>query len=153
MAAMLSASATFTTRARVTCKPRAARTAVRAAATKTPAGVKSRSSASSAESVEWKDAAKTVLSGVAASSIASIVAPFPAAALSITDPVFGDIQVWQFIVLTAGYWLGIEYYLDNKYDEKEQSPDSIMPKVYAAKKNSFAEAKAEQEAKEAESAE
>jgi hypothetical protein len=29
MAAMLSASATFTTRARVTCKPRAARTAVR----------------------------------------------------------------------------------------------------------------------------
>ena len=77
----------------------------------------------------------------------------PAAALSITDPVFGDIQVWQFIVLTAGYWLGIEYYLDNKYDEKEQSPDSIMPKVSAAKKNSFAEAKAEQEAKEAESAE
>jgi hypothetical protein len=43
-----------------------------------------------------------------------------------------DIQVWQFIVLTAGYWLGIEYYLDNKYDEEKDGPKEgkdVMPKV------------------------
>ena len=42
-----------------------------------------------------------VLGGVVALGLAQVLAPAPAAALSITDPVFGDIEVWQFIVLTA----------------------------------------------------
>ena len=65
--------------------------------------------------------------------------------MSITDPVFGDIEVWQFIVLTAGYWLGIEYYLDKKYDDDKKDSASIMPKVSEAKKSTFAEAAAKQE--------
>jgi len=87
-----------------------------------------------------------VLGGVAALGLAQVLAPAPAAALSITDPVFGDIEVWQFIVLTAGYWLGIEYYLDKKYDDdKKKDASSIMPKVSDAKKSTFAEAAAKQE--------
>ena len=87
-----------------------------------------------------------VLGGVAALGLAQVLAPAPAAALSITDPVFGDIEVWQFIVLTAGYWLGIEYYLDKKYDDDDKKDaSSIMPKVSDAKKSTFAEAAAKQE--------
>ena len=95
-----------------------------------------------------------VLGGVAALGLAQVLAPAPAAALSITDPVFGDIEVWQFIVLTAGYWWGIEYYLDKKYDEPDgkKNPGSVMPKVSAAKKNAFAEANAKAEAAEKSSA-
>ena len=87
-----------------------------------------------------------VLGGVVALGLAQVLAPAPAAALSITDPVFGDIEVWQFIVLTAGYWLGIEYYLDKKYDDDDKKDaSSIMPKVSDAKKSTFAEAAAKQE--------
>lgn len=89
-------------------------------------------------------AAGAVLGGVAAAGLAQALAPEPAAAISITDPVFGDIEVWQFIVLTAGYWLGIEFYLDRKYDDKKGAGD-IMPKVSQAKKSSFAEANAAKE--------
>ena len=93
---------------------------------------------------------KTVLSGVAVAGLASAVAPEPALAVSLRDPVFGDIEVWQFIVLTAGYWWGIEYYLDKKYDEPDgkKNPGSVMPKVSTAKKNAFAEANAKAEAAE-----
>ena len=93
---------------------------------------------------------KTVLSGVVAAGLASAVAPEPALAVSLRDPVFGDIEVWQFIVLTAGYWWGIEFYLDNKYDKPK--PGKVMPKVSAAKKaevganKTFAEANAAKEA-------
>jgi hypothetical protein len=60
--------------------------------------------------------------------------------------VFGDIEVWQFIVLTAGYWLGIEYYLEKKYDEPDgKDAGAVMPKVSEAKKSTFAEATAKQE--------
>ena len=87
-----------------------------------------------------------VLGGVAALGLAQVLAPGPAAALSITDPVFGDIEVWQFIVLTAGYWLGIEYYLEKKYDEPDgKDAGAVMPKVSEAKKSTFAEATAKQE--------
>ena len=87
-----------------------------------------------------------VLGGVAALGLAQVLAPAPAAALSITDPVFGDIEVWQFIVLTAGYWLGIEYYLEKKYDEPDgKDAGAVMPKVSEAKKSTFAEATAKQE--------
>ena len=68
---------------------------------------------------------KTVLSGVAVAGLASAVAPEPALAVSLRDPVFGDIQVWQFIVLTAGYWWGIEYYLNNKYDEPDAKKNPV----------------------------
>ena len=97
---------------------------------------------------------KTVLSGVVAAGLASAMAPEPALAVSLRDPVFGDIEVWQFIVLTAGYWWGIEYYLDKKYDEPDgkKNPGSVMPKVSAAKKNAFAEANAKAEAAETSSA-
>ena len=97
---------------------------------------------------------KTVLSGVVAAGLASAMAPEPALAVSLRDPVFGDIEVWQFIVLTAGYWWGIEYYLDKKYDEPDgkKNPGSVMPKVSAAKKNAFAEANAKAEAAEKSSA-
>ena len=90
---------------------------------------------------------KTVLGGVVAAGLASAVAPEPALAVSLRDPVFGDIQVWQFIVLTAGYWWGIEYYLNNKYDEPDakKNPGAVMPKVSSAKKNAFAEANAKAE--------
>ena len=75
----------------------------------------------------------------------------PALAVSLRDPVFGDIEVWQFIVLTAGYWWGIEYYLDRKYDDdKPKNPTDIMPKVSEAKKGTFAEANAAKEAENAE---
>ena len=93
---------------------------------------------------------KTVLSGVVAAGLASAMAPEPALAVSLRDPVFGDIEVWQFIVLTAGYWWGIEFYLDNKYDKPK--PGKVMPKVSAAKKaevganKTFAEANAAKEA-------
>ena len=90
--------------------------------------------------------AGTVLGGVAAAGLAQALAPSPAMAISITDPVFGDIQVWQFIVLTAGYWLGIEYYLDNKYDDDKKKGGDIMPKVSEAKKSAFAEANSAKEA-------
>ena len=97
---------------------------------------------------------KTVLGGVVAAGLASAMAPEPALAVSLRDPVFGDIEVWQFIVLTAGYWWGIEYYLDKKYDEPDgkKNPGSVMPKVSAAKKNAFAEANAKAEAAEKSSA-
>jgi len=80
---------------------------------------------------------------VAAGLVAALT-PEPALAISLRDPVFGDIEVWQFVVLTAGYWIGIEFYLDRKYDEEEDSKKdmgSIMPKVSMEKKNSFAAAK------------
>ena len=38
----------------------------------------------------------------------------------------GDIEVWQFLVLTAGYFIGIEIYLDRKYDDKNKP---VMPTV------------------------
>ena len=57
-------------------------------------------------------------------SIVGLLTPSAAMAISITDPVFGDIQIWQFLVLTAGYWIGIEMYLDKKYDE---NTTPIMP--------------------------
>ena len=57
-------------------------------------------------------------------SLVGLLTPSAAMAISITDPVFGDIQIWQFLVLTAGYWIGIEMYLDKKYDE---NTTPIMP--------------------------
>ena len=65
--------------------------------------------------------------------------------MSIRDPVFGTIEVWQIVVLTLGYWIGIELYLDGKY-EKEEAAKDAMPKVSAS---SFAAAKAKKEAQEA----
>lgn len=93
-----------------------------------------------------KSLAKSVLTGVVATGVATAFLPDPAFAVSLRDPVFGDIQVWQFIVLTAGYWWGIEYYLENKYDEPEgggkKNPAKAMPKVSQEKKNAFTEANA-----------
>ena len=95
-------------------------------------------------------AGPSVLAGVVAAGLAQALAPEPALAVSLRDPVFGDIEVWQFIVLTAGYWWGIEFYLDNKYDKPK--PGKVMPKVSAAKKaevganKTFAEANAAKEA-------
>ena len=40
--------------------------------------------------------------------------------------VSGDIEVWQFLVLTAGYFIGIEIYLDKKYDDNNKT---VMPSV------------------------
>jgi hypothetical protein len=95
----------------------------------------------------FKSVGLSVLTGVVATGVASVLAPEPALAVSLRDPVFGDIEVWQFIVLTAGYWWGIEYYLNNKYDEPEvKKPSAIMPKVSAVKKSAFAEANAKAEA-------
>jgi len=59
-------------------------------------------------------------------SAAALLFPNPALAISITDPVFGDIEIWQFLILTAGYWIGIEIYLDNKYDDDKKT---VMPSV------------------------
>ena len=57
-------------------------------------------------------------------SLVGLLTPSAAMAISITDPVFGDIEVWQFLILTAGYWIAIEAYLDNKYDEDKKT---VMP--------------------------
>ena len=57
-------------------------------------------------------------------SLVGLLTPSAAMALSITDPVFGDIEVWQFLILTAGYWIAIEAYLDNKYDDDKKT---VMP--------------------------
>ena len=39
--------------------------------------------------------------------------------------------------------MGIEYYLNNKYDEPDRRrTEAVMPKVSSAKKNAFAEANA-----------
>ena len=101
--------------------------------------------------VKATQGAGAVFSGVVAAGLAQALAPEPAMAISFTDPVFGDIEVWQFIVLTAGYWLSIEYYLDRKYeDDDKKDVGSIMPKVSESKKSSFAEANAAKEAENAE---
>lgn len=71
-------------------------------------------------------ASSTVVGGVAASVALQAAFPEQAQALSIRDPVFGDIEVWQFLVLTAGYFIGIEIYLDKKYDDNNKTP---MPTV------------------------
>lgn len=90
--------------------PVRSRTAARAvASTGKSASQKPRSSPSQA--VKVAKGAGAVLGGVAALGLAQALVPEPAAAVSLRDPVFGDIEVWQFIVLTAGYWLGIEFYL------------------------------------------
>jgi len=57
-------------------------------------------------------------------SLVGLLTPSAAMAISITDPVFGDIEVWQFLILTAGYWIAIEAYLDNKYDDDKKT---VMP--------------------------
>jgi hypothetical protein len=54
--------------------------------------------------------------------------------------VFGDIEVWQFLVLTAGYFIGIEIYLDKKYDDNNKT---VMPSVQK-KKESDEETSAEE---------
>lgn len=79
------------------------------------------------------------LAGVVGTTAIQVAFPERASALSIRDPVFGDIEVWQFLVLTAGYFIGIEFYLDNKYDETKQP---IMPSVQK-KKEETEEEKAE----------
>mgnify|MGYP004009681215 FL=1 len=71
-------------------------------------------------------ASTAVLGGVLASTALQATFPEQAQALSIRDPVFGDIEVWQFLVLTAGYFIGIEIYLDRKYDDKNKP---VMPTV------------------------
>jgi len=149
MAAML---ATNVMLARASARPVAARRQ-RAVAAKASAVEKASGSNEAGVTMRAREIArvgKTVLSGVVAAGLASAVAPEPALAVSLRDPVFGDIEVWQFIVLTAGYWWGIEYYLDKKYDEPDgkKNPGSVMPKVSTAKKNAFAEANAKAEAAE-----
>lgn len=145
MAAML---ATNVMLARASARPVAAR---RQRAVEAKASAVEKASQSTEAIVTMRErverVGKTVLSGVAVAGLASAVAPEPALAVSLRDPVFGDIQVWQFIVLTAGYWWGIEYYLDKKYDEPDgkKNPGSVMPKVSTAKKNAFAEANAKAE--------
>ena len=148
MAAMLATNATL---ARPSARPVAARRR-RAVAAKASAAEKASPSneAGVTTRARLERVGKTVLSGVVAAGLASAVAPEPALAVSLRDPVFGDIEVWQFIVLTAGYWWGIEFYLDNKYDKPK--PGKVMPKVPAAKKaevganKTFAEANAAKEA-------
>ncbi len=144
MAAML---ATNVMLARASARPVAAR---RQRAVEAKASAVEKASQSTEAIVTMRErverVGKTVLSGVAVAGLASAVAPEPALAVSLRDPVFGDIQVWQFIVLTAGYWWGIEYYLNNKYDEPDaKNPGAVMPKVSSAKKNAFAEANAKAE--------
>ena len=138
MAAMMCSSAML---ARTT----APRLSVRSRAVKCAAAKPARQAPVRKSHNESMNKVAPVLGGVAALGLAQVLAPAPAAALSITDPVFGDIEVWQFIVLTAGYWLGIEYYLDKKYDDDKKDSASIMPKVSEAKKSTFAEAAAKQE--------
>ena len=149
MAAML---ATNVMLARASARPVAAR---RQRAVEAKASAVEKASQSTEAIVTMRErverVGKTVLSGVAVAGLASAVAPEPALAVSLRDPVFGDIEVWQFIVLTAGYWWGIEYYLDRKYDDdKPKNPTDIMPKVSEAKKSTFAEANAAKEAENAE---
>lgn len=67
-----------------------------------------------------------VVGGIAAAVALQAAFPEQAQAISIRDPVFGDIEVWQFLVITAGYFIGIEIYLDKKYDEEKKTP---MPTV------------------------
>ena len=144
MAAMMCSSAML---ARTT----APRSSVRSRAVKCAAAKPARQAPVRKSHNESMNKVAPVLGGVAALGLAQVLAPAPAAALSITDPVFGDIEVWQFIVLTAGYWWGIEYYLDRKYDDdKPKNPTDIMPKVSEAKKGTFAEANAAKEAENAE---
>ena len=139
MAAMMCSSAML---ARTT----APRSSVRSRAVKCAAAKPARQAPVRKSHNESMKKVAPVLGGVVALGLAQLLAPAPAAALSITDPVFGDIEVWQFIVLTAGYWLGIEYYLDKKYDDDDKKDaSSIMPKVSDAKKSTFAEAAAKQE--------
>ena len=145
MAAMLATNAVL---ARASARPVAAKRQ-RAVAAKASAGEKATQSNEAGVTMRARveRVGKTVLGGVVAAGLASAVAPEPALAVSLRDPVFGDIEVWQFIVLTAGYWWGIEYYLDRKYDEPDakKNPGAVMPKVSAAKKNAFAEANAKAE--------
>jgi hypothetical protein len=148
MAAMLATNAML---ARASARPVAARRQ-RAVAAKASAVEKASPSNEAGVTMRARveRVGKTVLSGVVAAGLASAMAPEPALAVSLRDPVFGDIEVWQFIVLTAGYWWGIEFYLDNKYDKPK--PGKVMPKVSAAKKaevganKTFAEANAAKEA-------
>ena len=133
MAAMLSTNAML------------ARCSTRAAAPKKTRAVVAKATGHQSKSTTKstvKSVAGSVLTGVVATGLASILAPEPALAVSLRDPVFGDIEVWQCIVLTAGSWWGIEYYLDNKYDEPDakKNPGAVLPKVSAEKKNAFAEA-------------
>ena len=139
MAALLCSTAMLTR----TTAPRAS---VRSRAVKCAAAKPARQAPERKSHNEAAKKVAPVLGGVAALGLAQVLAPGPAAALSITDPVFGDIEVWQFIVLTAGYWLGIEYYLEKKYDEPDgKDAGAVMPKVSEAKKSTFAEATAKQE--------
>ena len=140
MAAMMLSSPAML--ARASARPATVR--ARAAAKATAPMAKS-NTAKMPTSERVKSAGASVLTGVVAAGLASAMAPEPALAVSLRDPVFGDIEVWQFIVLTAGYWLGIEYYLDKKYDDDKKDSASIMPKVSEAKKSTFAEAAAKQE--------
>ena len=81
---------------------------------------------STKETLSQLIASSTLFGGVAASVALQAAFPEQAQALSIRDPVFGDIEVWQFLVLTAGYFIGIEIYLDKKYDDNNKTP---MPTV------------------------
>ena len=69
-------------------------------------------------------ASTAVLGGVLASTALQATFPEQAQALSIKIP--SGREVWQFLVLTAGYFIGIEIYLDRKYDDKNKP---VMPTV------------------------
>jgi predicted phosphoribosyltransferase len=85
------------------------------------------------ENVSKLVASGTVAAGFVASAALQATFPEQAQALSIRDPVFGDIEVWQFLVLTAGYFIGIEIYLDRKYDESNKP---IMPSIQKKEEDS-----------------
>lgn len=85
------------------------------------------------ENVSKLIASGTVAAGFVASTALQAAFPEQAQALSIRDPVFGDIEVWQFLVLTAGYFIGIEIYLDRKYDESNKP---IMPSIQKKEEDS-----------------
>ena len=85
------------------------------------------------ENVSKLIASGTVAAGFVASTALHAAFPEQAQALSIRDPVFGDIEVWQFLVLTAGYFIGIEIYLDRKYDESNKP---IMPSIQKKEEDS-----------------
>ena len=124
MAAMMLSSPAML--ARASARPATVR--ARAAAKATAPMAKS-NTAKMPTSERVKSAGASVLTGVVAAGLASAMAPEPALAVSLRDPVFGDIEVWQFIVLTAGYWWGIEYYLDRKYDDdKRRTPPTSCPR-------------------------
>lgn len=78
-----------------------------------------------------ENVSKLIASGTVAAGFVAF--PEQAQALSIRDPVFGDIEVWQFLVLTAGYFIGIEIYLDRKYDESNKP---IMPSIQKKEEDS-----------------